>query len=170
MIRILIASDHLLLRQGLVRMLADHADLSVIAEAGTALEVLRAVEAVEIDVALIDFSLAGCDSLELGEGLRRMRPRMRLLVLSTFCEDSIMLRALRASSGCYLGRENTARETIAAIRSLASPEMPTARNPGARAVAAEFESLARLSLKHARPLAGDPQPALAASRAASAKV
>lgn len=120
MIRILIAADHQIVRQGLRRLLAEHGDLSVTAETGDYAETLSAVQAHDIDVAVVDLTMPGRDGVELSDLVKTVRPNVKILFLSAYSEKSIGLRALRARADGCMAKENTAEQMIAVIRCLGS--------------------------------------------------
>ena len=127
MIRILIAADHRIVRQGLRRLLAEHKDLSVTAEAGNYAETLTAVQAHDIDVAVVDLTMPRRDGIELSDLVKAVRPNAKILFLSAYSEKSIVLRALRAGADGCMAKENTAEQMIAVIRRLGGVEAPTLR-------------------------------------------
>lgn len=119
MIRVLIAGEHRLLCQGLRRLLAKHADLSVIGEAGSRAETLCAAHVCDADLVLLDLSMQGLDGFDLSDQIRELRPSIKILLLSTYSEESIILRALRVGVDGCMAKENTDDDLIAAIRRLA---------------------------------------------------
>ncbi len=127
MIRILIAADRQIVRQGLRRLLAEHRDLSVAAETGNYAETLSAVQAHDIDVAIVDLTMSGCDGVELSDLVKAIRPNVKILFLSAYSEKSIVLRALRARADGCMAKENTAEQMIALIRRLGGLEASAIR-------------------------------------------
>ncbi|HTY98759.1 MAG TPA: response regulator transcription factor [Rhodocyclaceae bacterium] len=120
MIRLLIADDHHLFRQGLKRLLADHADMMVVAEAADVDQVTESVRCGEFDVAVLDLTMPGRDGLEMIAEVKAMKPGLRVLILSMHGEESYVLRALRAGADGYLTKENAAEEVVAVVRRLAA--------------------------------------------------
>ena len=84
MIRILIAADHRIVRQGLRRLLAEHGDLSVTAETGSYAETLTAVQTHDIDLAVVDLTMPGRDGVELSDLVKAIRPNAKILFLSPY--------------------------------------------------------------------------------------
>lgn len=115
-IRLLIADDHPIVREGLKRIVAECPDMQVVAEASTGEEVLSISESDGIDVILLDISMPGPGFLEVMRALRTSRSEQRILVLSVYPEDQYAVRALRAGAGGYLTKENSPQELAKAIR------------------------------------------------------
>ncbi len=119
MIRLLIADDHLLFRQGLRRLLADEANLQVVAEAATCAEVISAVRNQAIDVALLDLTMPGRSGVEMIRQVKAMSPRVCILVLTMHSEEVLVLAALKAGASGYMTKEDAADEVVTAIHKLA---------------------------------------------------
>jgi DNA-binding NarL/FixJ family response regulator len=115
-IRLLIADDHPIVREGLKRIVAECPDMQVVAEASTGEEVLSLAESNGIDVILLDISMPGPGFLEVMRALRTGRSEQQILVLSVYPEDQYAVRALRAGAGGYLTKENSPQELAKAIR------------------------------------------------------
>lgn len=116
MIRILLADDHAVVREGLRRILDEHADLSVVAEATTGDDVLRAVAAAPVDVVVLDISMPGPGIFEILKRLGETYPAMRTVVLTMHPEDQYAIRVLRAGAAGYLSKERSSEFLIEAIR------------------------------------------------------
>jgi len=116
MIRVLIADDHAVVREGLKRIVAQNADMSVVGEAGTGHEVLAFVQIRECDLVLLDLSMPGKDGLDTLKELRAMKPHLPVLILSVYPEDQYAVRLLRAGASGYLTKESAPEELVAAIR------------------------------------------------------
>jgi len=119
MIRILIADDHRLLREGMKQILQKHADLLVVAEASDGREVLSAARENELNVILLDLSMPGLGGLDILDELVAEHPRVAILVLSMHPEEQYAVRVLKAGAAGYLTKESAAEELVAAIRSVA---------------------------------------------------
>lgn len=115
-IRVLVADDHPIVRQGLRQIIADTADMEVVAEATNAREVLDHVARLDIDVGLLDLIMPGTSGFDLLEAVRRERPRLPILVLSMHPEDQYAMRALRAGAAGYLNKESAPDDLVQAIR------------------------------------------------------
>jgi len=115
-IRILLADDHAVVREGLRRLLEEHADLRVVAEATTGDEVLGAVAASPVDVLVLDISMPGPGVFVLLKRLGEDRPSVRTVVLSVHPEDQYAVRVLRAGAAGYLSKERSSGLLVEAIR------------------------------------------------------
>lgn len=116
MTRILIADDHEVVRRGLKDILADEFDKLKIGEAGQASEILEAVRKQEWDAVLLDINLPGRSGLEVLEELRRLFPRLPVVVLSVFPEADYALRAFKLGAAGYVTKQSASDELLAALR------------------------------------------------------
>ena len=119
MIRVLVADDHKIVRDGLKRIVAAAADIEVAAEAANGDEALAAVKAADFDVALLDMSMPGLAGMDLIKRLKIEKPKLRILVLSMHGEHQYAARALKAGASGYLNKDSAAEARIGAIRKVA---------------------------------------------------
>jgi DNA-binding NarL/FixJ family response regulator len=119
MIRVLLADDHQIVRDGLRRILAGQADLEVAGEAATGDEALALVRAHDYDVAVLDLSMPGLSGLDLVKRLKLEKPQLRLLVLSMHGEQQYAARALKAGASGYLTKDSASAQLIGALRKVA---------------------------------------------------
>ena len=98
MIRVLIADDHAVVRQGLRTFLDLQDDVEVVGEAEDGAEALEAAERLAPDVVLIDLVMPGVDGIEAIRGLRERVPAARAIVLSSFIDDEKLFPAVRAGA------------------------------------------------------------------------
>jgi DNA-binding NarL/FixJ family response regulator len=106
MIRVVIADDHPVVRQGIRQILSANHDVVVVAEAATGTELARQLSTVECDVILLDLSMPGSDGLELLKTLRRDWPRIPVLVLTMYSEEQFAVRTLKAGASGYLTKDS----------------------------------------------------------------
>ncbi|HSB53672.1 MAG TPA: response regulator transcription factor [Gemmatimonadales bacterium] len=116
MIRLLIADDHPIVREGLRRIAADQPGITVVAEAQTADEALARMSQAPVDVMLLDVSMPGPGFIEVLQQVRRDHPTVKVLVLSVHPEDQWAVRALRAGAAGYLTKDHSPEQLIEAIR------------------------------------------------------
>lgn len=116
MIRVLIADDHPIVREGLRRIAADQPGITVVAEAASATEALSRVGDTAVDVMLLDVSMPGPTFIEVLQEVRKDHPSIKVLVLSVHPEDQWALRALRAGAAGYLTKDHSPEQLIDAIR------------------------------------------------------
>jgi DNA-binding NarL/FixJ family response regulator len=117
--RILIADDHPVVRQGLRQMLAAEADLNVVGEAKNGNEMIDLAKRLEWDVAVLDYNMPGKAGLELVKDLRQRFPGRPVLVLSMYPEDRYAMRVLKAGAAGYLTKESAPEELVNALRKVA---------------------------------------------------
>jgi DNA-binding NarL/FixJ family response regulator len=120
MIRIVIADDHTLFRDGLRKILAGAPDMSVAGEARDGNEVLQRVRGDQFDVLVLDMSMPGKSGIELIKQVRGEKPKLRVLVLSMHAESQYAVRAIRAGAAGYMTKETASDQLIAAIRKVAA--------------------------------------------------
>ena len=123
MIRVLVADDHTIVREGLKQILAKSGDLVVAGEAANGNDVLRMVREQEWDVLVTDMSMPGRNGLELIKLVKAARPKLPVLVLSMYGEEQFAVRAIRAGASGYLNKESASDQLVAAIRKIASAGM-----------------------------------------------
>jgi DNA-binding NarL/FixJ family response regulator len=120
MIRVLLADDHNLVREGLKGILAAAEDLRVAGEAASGDEALALVRANDYDLALVDMSMPGVSGIELIRRLRLEKPSLRILVLSMHGEQQYAARALKAGAAGYLTKDSASEQLVGAIRKVAA--------------------------------------------------
>jgi DNA-binding NarL/FixJ family response regulator len=120
MIRIVIADDHTIVRDGLKQLLGAVGDMEVIAEASNGHEVMERVRALEFDLLLLDMSMPGRSGIELIRQVRAEKPKLRILVLSMHEEHQYAVRAIRSGAAGYLTKESASQQLVDAIRKVAS--------------------------------------------------
>ena len=121
-IRVVIADDHAVVRQGLRSFLGLQDDIEVVGEAADGAEALRAVEDLRPAVVLIDLVMPGIDGLGAIERIREQAPETRILVLTSFPDESKLFAALRAGAAGYLLKDVQPAELAQAIRTVAAGE------------------------------------------------
>jgi DNA-binding NarL/FixJ family response regulator len=120
MIRVLLADDHRIVRDGLRRLLADTADVRAVGEATTGAEVLAQLDRAPADVVVLDVSMPGPGFSETLRTLRERHPSVRVIVLSAFAEQEYAVRALKAGASGYVTKEKSPEELVDAIRAAAA--------------------------------------------------
>jgi len=120
MLRILIADDHPVFRQGLRQILNEASDMVVTDEVSDGLEVIGRVRAGCYDVVLLDISLPGINGIEILKQLKREYPLLSILMLTMHPEEQYAVRALKAGASGYLTKESTPDELVTAIRKVST--------------------------------------------------
>jgi len=118
-IRILIADDHAVVRQGLQHILSKTPDLVVIAEAETGHQVLQKIQMTEIDVVVMDMEMPGKTGWDVLLDLKLSHPKLPVLILSIYSEDQFGMRFLKAGAAGYLTKTSAPEQLIEAIRLVA---------------------------------------------------
>jgi len=118
-IRVLIADDHTLVRQGLVSLLRDSGEVEVVAEAADGLEAVEKALATHPEVAVVDLTMPRLSGLEAVRRIHQRLPRTRILVLTVHEEEEYVLPIVRAGASGYLVKDSAASELLAAVRALA---------------------------------------------------
>jgi two-component system invasion response regulator UvrY len=116
LIKILIADDHAIVREGIKQILAETADMVVAGEATNGREVLEQVRKEDWDLVLLDLAMPGKDGLETLKELKLEKPKLPVLVLSIYPEEQYAVRLLKAGAAGYLTKESAPEELIAAIK------------------------------------------------------
>jgi two-component system, NarL family, invasion response regulator UvrY len=116
MTNVLIVDDHELLRRGLKGILKDaYKDLNV-GEAQDARQALQAVEKQAWDIVLLDINLPGPSGLDILQDLKRLRPKMPVLIVSAFPEKDYAIRAFKLGASGYVSKQGASAELLAAIK------------------------------------------------------
>jgi len=119
-LRILVADDHTIVREGLKQILADTSDMMVVGEAADGNEVLDQVRRAAFDLVLLDIAMPGMSGLEVLKELKSERPDLPVLMLSMYPEEQFAVRTLKAGASGYLTKQSAPDELIAAIRKVCS--------------------------------------------------
>ena len=120
MIRIAIADDHAIVREGLKRIVSSCEGMQVVGEAADGIEVMQRVRALDIDVLMLDLSMPGRSGMELIKLVRAENPRLRILVLSMHQEMQYAVRAIKSGASGYLTKESAPAQLEQAIRKIAA--------------------------------------------------
>jgi NarL family two-component system response regulator LiaR len=121
-IRVLIADDHAVVRQGLRTFLELQDDIEVVGDVSDGEAALSAVAEHEPDVVLMDLVMPGVGGVEAIQRLRELRPETRVLVLTSFLDDEKLFPAVRAGAAGYLLKDVQPAELVRAIRTVADGE------------------------------------------------
>lgn len=113
--RVVLADDHAMFRQGL-RMLLEREDIEVAAEAADGRDALQVVREIRPDAAVLDLSMPGMDGLEVARELRRIVPGVRTILLTMHEEEAFVLEAMRAGASGYVLKAQAAADVVEAIR------------------------------------------------------
>ena len=117
-LKVLLVDDHSLVRQGLVKLLREEKDITVVAEADSYQKVFSLMKVMMPDIVVLDISMPGKDGLELLKDLKHSYPQVRVLMLSMHPEDRFAVRAIKAGAVGYLTKESASSELVTAIRAI----------------------------------------------------
>jgi len=117
-IRLLVADDHPIVRQGIRSLLGQYDDLEVVGEAGTGPAVLELAGKLLPDVILLDVRMAGANGIEIARQLRREHPEIRIIILTTYDDEEYLFGALQVGAQAYLLKDISLDTLPAAIRAV----------------------------------------------------
>ena len=120
MIRVLIADDHTLMRDGLKQILATAGDMVVAGEASDGIQTIDQVRGGDWDLLLLDMSMPGRSGVELIKQIKAEKPRLPILVLSMHKESEYAVRSIRAGAAGYLCKDSASEQLLNAIREVAA--------------------------------------------------
>ena len=115
-IKVLVADDHEIVRQGLKTIISEHSDLSIAGEAENGNQVLKIVKKTKVDVVLLDFDMPEKNGLDTLVELKALYPKLPVMILSIFPEDHYGTRFLKAGASGYLQKSSATDQLIDAIR------------------------------------------------------
>lgn len=115
-LRILLVDDHEVVRLGLRSLLERHPDLMVVGEAETANQAVRAVERLAPDVVVLDIRLPGRSGVEACAEIKRCRPKTKIVILTSYAEDEVLLDAIAAGAEGYVLKQVGSDDLVQALR------------------------------------------------------
>lgn len=119
-IKVMLVDDHAIARNGVRLMLSSAIDISVTGEADGAQAAMQLIRNQDFDVAVVDITMPGKNGLDLLKSLRIEKPKMAVLILSTYSEEIYAVRALKLGAAGYLTKDTSSADLIAAVRKAAS--------------------------------------------------
>lgn len=117
-IRVLVADDHTIVRQGLVSLLRDSGQCEVVAEAANGAEAVEKAQATKPEVAIVDITMPRLNGLEVVRRIRESLPATRVLVLTVHDDEEYVLPIVRAGATGYLLKNAAAAELVEAVQTL----------------------------------------------------
>jgi DNA-binding NarL/FixJ family response regulator len=129
LIRVLVADDHPVVRQGICAMLEVEPDLEVVADVGDGSQAVTLTLARSPDVVLMDVQMPGLDGIEALREILRQRPQTRVVMLTTFGHENYVVPSFKAGAAGYLLKDVGRAELVAAIRRVAAGESLLDRPP-----------------------------------------
>lgn len=138
-IRILIAEDQRIVREGLMALLEDEPEVEIVGEAANGQEAVGLFERLQPDVVLMDLQMPVLDGPEATRRIREQHPHARILALTTYATDEFIFTALRAGAKGYLLKDASADDLLAAIRAVHRGQTSLAPEVAARLVSGMSE-------------------------------
>lgn len=120
LIRVLLVDDHEIVRLGLMTLINDQENMEVVGEAGTAAEALRAVQELQPQVVLMDVRLPGEGGIEAARQITERYPETKVVMLTSFADDELVVRAIRAGAVGYVLKQVGNEELLRAISAAAN--------------------------------------------------
>lgn len=119
-IKVFIADDHDVVRQGIKTIISDASDLIVVGEAEDGEQALKKIQSLDVDVVILDHDMPKKNGLDTLIELKTIQPKLPVLILSVFPEEHYGIRFLKAGASGYLGKSNVTQQLVEAIRRVAS--------------------------------------------------
>jgi len=116
-IRVMLADDHTLLRQGLRRIIESDTELVVVAEASSGAEAVQLAEQHRPDVVVMDIAMKELNGIEAASQIQKCSPDTAILILSMFSDERYIMRAVKAGARGYLLKDSVEEDLLKAIRS-----------------------------------------------------
>jgi DNA-binding NarL/FixJ family response regulator len=116
MIRVMIADDHSLIREGLNWVISQNPDIEIVCEAASGTEIMPLLKKNDVDILVLDISMPGSNFLDMMHRIYAELPDVKVLVLSTHPEENYALRAIDAGAKGYLTKRHSSEELAKAIR------------------------------------------------------
>jgi two-component system invasion response regulator UvrY len=118
-IRVFIADDHAIVREGLKQILAEQRDIVLAGEAETGLDAIKLFRKSRCNVLLLDISLPDRNGIDVLKQIKDEKPELAVLMLSMHREDQYAIRALKAGAAGYMTKQSAPKELVTAIRQVA---------------------------------------------------
>lgn len=116
MIKVIIADDHELMREGIKKIINQEPGMEVVSEASNAAMLYELIDDVEFDILVLDISMPGKSGIEIMKDLKITKNKTKVIILTMHPEDRFALRALKAGASGYLTKETASEELVHAIR------------------------------------------------------
>jgi DNA-binding NarL/FixJ family response regulator len=122
MIKVLLADDHSIVREGLRRIVEESGEMRVVAEASDGRQAIRQIREMPLDVAVIDISMPDLDGLEVLRVISAEFPKLPLLILTMHAEHQYVIRAIEAGAMGYITKQSAPEQLVQAIHKLNNGE------------------------------------------------
>ncbi len=115
-IRVLLADDHRIVRQGVRALLEAEADMEVVGEVGEGLAIIAAIEQFQPDTLILDLMMPDINGLEVAKRVHEFAPEVRIVILSMHSSEAYVLQALRNGAYGYVLKDSSTESLVTAIR------------------------------------------------------
>jgi len=116
LIQVVIAEDHRLVRQGIVKLLESVPDFSVVGEADNGLQAIEMVKSLHPDVVILDITMPKVDGFEALSKINRLTPKPQVVMLSMHADPTLIRQALQSGASCYVVKQSIGDDLLAAVR------------------------------------------------------
>lgn len=120
MLKIVIADDHALIREGIKKIVNEEPDLKLVGETSNPFEVVDLCKNTQADVIVLDISMPGKSGLDVLKEIKTLSPSTKVLMMTMLPEDQFAKRALKAGASGYITKDNQPEEILKAIRKVSS--------------------------------------------------
>ena len=117
-VRLLIADDHKIFRQGIKKLLEEEQDLQVVGEAADGREVVKKATELKPDIILMDIAMANLNGLEATKQIKKVLPESKIIMLTMHKNEEYVLQSFQAGASGYILKEGAVEELVSAIRSI----------------------------------------------------
>ncbi len=121
-IKILIADDHTMVRQGLSQICEAEPDMQVVGQAADGQQAIRLAQSLEPDIVVMDINMPGQDGVEATKAITAENPRIGVIILTMYRQDQYVFEAIKAGARAYLLKDADSEELLRAIRAVAQGE------------------------------------------------
>lgn len=118
-LKVFIADDHLLIREGLKKILSGEKEFIVVGESGEPDEVLDFINGNEVDILILDLNMPGRSGLDILKQVKKIKPKTKVLILSMYPEDQFGERTIKAGASGYITKESASDELLNALKKIA---------------------------------------------------
>jgi len=119
-IRVIVADDHTILREGVCSLLALQSDIEVVGEASDGVEALQLLAGIEVDVVIMDMVMPRMNGLEATREIKRRWPEVKILILSMYDDDAYVQQVIQAGASGYVLKRVATEDLVQAIREVHS--------------------------------------------------
>ncbi len=152
MLRVVLADDHTMVRQGIRQFLEESGEIEVVAEAANGTEAVRRIEETLPDVAVLDIQMPGASGIEVTRQVRARFPKVKILILTAYDDDPYVFALLRAGADGYILKTSSAEELVRAVRTVAAGQSTLAPEIARKVVAQLATGRPTTATEQAEPL------------------